>query len=74
MDNVRLLLFMALAFLGMLLYQAWQEDYGVHSQQQASPAALVETPTAVTAAPVIIRSVRGHRVRPAATAFASFQL
>ncbi|MCB1774041.1 MAG: membrane protein insertase YidC, partial [Gammaproteobacteria bacterium] len=50
MDNVRLLLFMALAFLGMLLYQAWQEDYGVHSQQQASPAALVETPTAVTAA------------------------
>jgi YidC/Oxa1 family membrane protein insertase len=51
MDNVRLLLFMALAFLGMLLYQAWQDDYGVHSQQQqASPAALVDTPTAVTAA------------------------
>jgi YidC/Oxa1 family membrane protein insertase len=35
MDNVRLLLFMALAFLGMLLYQAWQEDYGVMSQQSA---------------------------------------
>lgn len=28
MDNVRIFLFMALAFLGMLIYQAWQEDYG----------------------------------------------
>ena len=28
MDNVRLFLFLALAFLGMLIYQAWQEDYG----------------------------------------------
>jgi len=28
MDNVRLFLLLALAFLGMLLWQAWQEDYG----------------------------------------------
>jgi YidC/Oxa1 family membrane protein insertase len=28
MDNLRLILFFALAFLGLLLYQAWMEDYG----------------------------------------------
>ena len=53
MDNVRLFLFMALAFLGMLIYQAWQEDYGpasrteqtaeVLSAQQGAP---VDTPDA----------------------------
>ena len=42
---------MALAFLGMLLYQAWQDDYGVHrQQQQASPSSVVDAPTAVTPA------------------------
>jgi YidC/Oxa1 family membrane protein insertase len=50
MDNVRLLLFMALAFLGMLLYQAWQEDYGPARQtaqrEQAAPppATAADTP------------------------------
>jgi len=38
MDNVRLLLFMALAFIGMLLYQAWQQDYGPAAQAPAAPA------------------------------------
>ncbi len=38
MDNIRLFLFMALAFLGMLLYQSWQEDYG------PKPAEYVEQP------------------------------
>jgi len=28
MDNIRLLLIMALAYTGFLLWQAWQEDYG----------------------------------------------
>ncbi|MEN8177221.1 MAG: membrane protein insertase YidC [Pseudomonadota bacterium] len=28
MDNLRLILFFALAFIGLLLYQAWVEDYG----------------------------------------------
>ena len=51
MDNVRLFLFMALAFLGMLLYQAWQEDYGpkpVATAENANPAETVagDTPTA----------------------------
>ena len=51
MDNVRLFLFMALAFLGMLLYQAWQQDYGAARQSTAAeqgalvPAA-VDTPDA----------------------------
>ena len=53
MDNVRLFLFMALAFLGMLLYQAWQEDYGPSKQATAesgaeapAPAVVGETPDA----------------------------
>jgi YidC/Oxa1 family membrane protein insertase len=54
MDNVRLFLFLALAFLGMLIYQAWQEDYGVASRQAEMPAedfaarelAAVDTPDA----------------------------
>ncbi|MGB5568707.1 MAG: membrane protein insertase YidC [Sedimenticolaceae bacterium] len=35
MDNLRLILFMTLAFLGMLLYQAWQNDYGPAPQTVA---------------------------------------
>ena len=38
MDNVRLFLLMALAFLGMLIYQAWQQDYGPHRQEQSAEA------------------------------------
>jgi len=45
MDNVRLVLFMALAFLGMLLYQSWQEDYGP-KQQMASEDATSAAATA----------------------------
>jgi len=51
MDNVRLFLFMALAFLGMLLYQAWQQDYGTTNQppvadQGAQRALTSDTPDA----------------------------
>ncbi|MGB5637752.1 MAG: membrane protein insertase YidC, partial [Sedimenticolaceae bacterium] len=34
-DNLRLILFMTLSFLGMLLYQAWQNDYGPAPQTVA---------------------------------------
>ncbi len=51
MDNVRLLLFMALAFLGMLLYQAWQQDYATPVPQTPTPAATGTAPTAPTDAP-----------------------
>ncbi len=46
MDNLRLILFFALAFLGLMLYQAWIEDYGTRpaseevtltSPQEAAP-------------------------------------
>lgn len=50
MDNVRLLLFMALAFLGMLLFQAWQQDYGSARRASTEPvppsAASADTPEA----------------------------
>jgi len=52
MDNIRLILIMALAFISLLLWEAWQEDYvipqqrAVQSQSQVSevPAA-ADTPT-----------------------------
>jgi len=34
MDNIRLFLFMALAFLSLLIWEAWQEDYVIPKQQQ----------------------------------------
>lgn len=43
MDNVRLFLFATVAFLGLMLWQAWQEDYG---QPPASkPATIADAPT-----------------------------
>ncbi len=56
MDNIRLFLFLALAFVGMLLWQSWQEDYGSTTppiQQQAAPQLPMadgETPEAPTVA------------------------
>jgi YidC/Oxa1 family membrane protein insertase len=44
MDNVRLLLFMALAFLGMLIYQAWQADYGPQARQETVAASTDRAP------------------------------
>ncbi|MET0088910.1 MAG: membrane protein insertase YidC [Candidatus Thiodiazotropha sp.] len=43
MDNLRLILFFTLAFLGLLIYQAWQQDYGVDSQVKTEQAATGET-------------------------------
>jgi YidC/Oxa1 family membrane protein insertase len=39
MDNLRLILFFSLAFLGLLIYQAWQQDYGVSPQSEERPIA-----------------------------------
>jgi len=57
MDNIRLLLFFALAFILLSLYQAWQEDYGVRpagvEEQPQSAAQLADTAgTALPDAPV----------------------
>ncbi len=51
MDNYRLILVFTLAFLGLMLYQAWQQDYGpkpLTAEQQAAQTqrALQETPAA----------------------------
>jgi len=40
MDNVRLFLFLALAFTGMLLYQSWQKDYGPRPAATATSEAV----------------------------------
>src|SRR5690348_4336051 len=47
MDNRRLILFAALAFVGFLLYQAWLQDYG---PKEAPAAAEQGAPAAVSAA------------------------
>ncbi len=48
MDNIRLLLFMALAFVSLMIWEAWQEDYALPKQQATDGgigvAAVPETP------------------------------
>ncbi len=39
MDNLRLILFFTLAFLGLMIYQAWQQDYGTPASSNTAPAA-----------------------------------
>ncbi len=39
MDNLRLILFFTLAFLGLMIYQAWQQDYGPASTPETAEAA-----------------------------------
>ena len=36
MDNLRLILFFTLAFLGLMIYQAWQQDYGTGAKPAAT--------------------------------------
>ena len=49
MDNQRLILFIALSFVSLMLFQAWQEDYGQDAAQQTSPAAVSQTQSEVPA-------------------------
>ena len=42
MDNIRLLLLFALAFVLLLIYQAWMEDYGTPGQTPSSQTAAPE--------------------------------
>ena len=55
MDNFRLILFFVLIFISLMLYQAWQEDYG---QQQPSPQNVANTEeiTDLSATPSTTRS------------------
>ncbi len=38
MDNLRLILFFTLAFLGLMIYQAWQQDYGPDATPKTAEA------------------------------------
>jgi YidC/Oxa1 family membrane protein insertase len=53
MDNIRLILIMALFFILFLLYQAWQQDYG----PKPPPPTTTGKPTDTTATPSTITSV-----------------
>jgi YidC/Oxa1 family membrane protein insertase len=44
MDNLRLILFFVLAFVGLLLYQAWQQDYGPETQTRQQTAEVSPIP------------------------------
>jgi YidC/Oxa1 family membrane protein insertase len=46
MDNQRLLLFVALSFVVLLLWQAWMKDYGPAPQSQSTPAVTDQPATA----------------------------
>lgn len=48
-SNLRFALLFALAFIGLLLYQAWQRDYGASSLTDREHPAVERTATAVTA-------------------------
>jgi YidC/Oxa1 family membrane protein insertase len=48
MENIRLLLIIALSFIGLMLWEAWQEDYGT---PPAASAPAAETPQAVDVPP-----------------------
>ena len=51
MDNSRLFLFAALVFVGMLLWQQWQVDYGPRSQpEQMTPSTSEMEPSAKSSA------------------------
>ncbi len=58
MDNIRLLLILALAYTGFLLWQAWEQDYGRHpapaaAQQDQAAAPTPENATAEGAVPQV---------------------
>jgi YidC/Oxa1 family membrane protein insertase len=48
MDNQRLILFVALSFVALLLWQAWMKDYGPAPQSQTAPAVTDQQATTTT--------------------------
>jgi len=51
MDNQRLILFVALSFVTLLLWQAWMKDYGPAPQSQTAPAVTDRQDTTTTTTP-----------------------
>ncbi len=56
MDNPRLLLFVALSFVLLLLWQAWQEDYGHKPQPAPAPVTTTAPATPAPATPSTVQS------------------
>lgn len=54
MDNIRLLLLMALAFVSLLLWEAWQKDYVEPQQTSAAPAAAPAATGSDNAVPEVV--------------------
>jgi YidC/Oxa1 family membrane protein insertase len=52
MDNVRLILIMLLMFLGLMLYKAWQEDYGPKPDLNTATSTATATATGNDSPPV----------------------
>jgi len=52
MDNQRLILFIALSFVSLMLFQAWEEDYGQNPTQSTSPTAISQSQSDIPA-PVV---------------------
>ena len=68
MDNTRLFLFAALVFVGMLLWQQWQADYGpqsqpVSQQQSGDSPNAVGTGIATDDLPDLADSVAGNQIQ-----------
>ena len=51
MDNIRLILIMALAFISLLLWEAWQKDYVLPTQQTAEAGSQTSTQESATDIP-----------------------
>ncbi|MES9969117.1 MAG: membrane protein insertase YidC [Candidatus Thiodiazotropha sp.] len=66
MDNIRLILFFVLAFVGLLLYQAWQQDYGPKSQARPQTADGSVTPDVVDSSSESVPTVEVKAELPAA--------
>ena len=67
MDNIRLILFIALAFILFSLYEAWQQDYGPAAVPGEPTAASPASPAAVDSASAVpdVRQPDGVPVAPA---------
>ena len=63
MDNQKIILFFALSFVLLLIWQAWQEDYGVNNPDSAAQQT-VTPPTPISAAPTRWLAVSSTLAKP----------
>jgi len=73
MDNVRLFLFLGLAFVSMLLWQAWQQDYGTAPASAPATAPVADGGTADTPDTPAVAAIDTANRAPEASGGASQQ-